>query len=126
MELLPDFASVLRWFQVAGLLSPREGTALNRRWGESAVARRSVEAIRGLREKIRTAENGTEVASEIYFKPQKPEEPLCSTSARCRNATREYESRSRAEVRSMRAALCGHEQEGHAPVVQHAAVRKSS
>jgi predicted RNA-binding Zn ribbon-like protein len=116
MELLPDFASVLRWLQVAGLLSPREGTALNRRWGESAVARRSVEVIRGLREKIRTAvlaweedgaverstihevnrlmaehpmctrlkENGTEVASEIYFKPQKPEDlfaPLAHAAA---------------------------------------------
>jgi hypothetical protein len=30
-----------------------------------------------------------------------------------------------ASVRSMRAALCGHEQEGHASLVQYAAVRKS-
>jgi predicted RNA-binding Zn ribbon-like protein len=53
MELLPDFAALLRWFQTARLLSPREVAALNRQWGQSATARSTVEAIRELREKLR-------------------------------------------------------------------------
>jgi len=52
-ELLPDFAGVLRWFQTAGLLGPRDAAGLERQWGQSAEARRTVEAIRGFREKLR-------------------------------------------------------------------------
>ena len=53
MELLPDFASLLGWFQTAGLLSPRDVEDLKRHWGQSAEARRTVEAMRGLRERLR-------------------------------------------------------------------------
>jgi predicted RNA-binding Zn ribbon-like protein len=53
MELLPDFASLLGWFQTAGLLSPRDVAGLKRHWGQSAEARRTVEAMRGLRERLR-------------------------------------------------------------------------
>src|SRR5215469_1506258 len=52
-ELLPDFAALLRWFQTAGLLSAHDAAGLGRQWGQSAEARRIVEAIRGFREKLR-------------------------------------------------------------------------
>ena len=54
MELLPDFAALLRWFQTAGLLSPRGVAALERQWGDAPRARRTVEGIRGFREKLRS------------------------------------------------------------------------
>jgi predicted RNA-binding Zn ribbon-like protein len=52
-ELLPDFDAVLRWFQTAGLLSARDAAVLGRQCGQSAEARRTVEAIRGFRERLR-------------------------------------------------------------------------
>ena len=54
MELLPDFDAVLRWFQAADLLSPSEADDLRSRWGNSAEARKATEAMRELREKLRT------------------------------------------------------------------------
>jgi predicted RNA-binding Zn ribbon-like protein len=53
MELLPDFSALLRWFQAAELLSPREVTNLRQRWGKSGRAQRTLEAVRELREKLR-------------------------------------------------------------------------
>ena len=53
MELVPDFPALLRWFQTARLLSPREVAALDRQWGQSATARSTVEAMRELREELR-------------------------------------------------------------------------
>jgi predicted RNA-binding Zn ribbon-like protein len=53
MELLPDFYALLRWFQAADLLSSRVVGGLRRQWGESTRARRTVEAMRGLRESLR-------------------------------------------------------------------------
>ena len=53
MELLPDFVALLRWFQSARLLSPRDVAGLKRHWGQSVEARRTVEAMRGLRERLR-------------------------------------------------------------------------
>lgn len=53
MELLPDFAALLRWFQTTGLLSPREMVGFERQWGEAPRARRTVEGIRGFREELR-------------------------------------------------------------------------
>ena len=50
MELLPDFAALLRWFQAAGLLSLREATHLEREWGQSKEAREVLEEARALRE----------------------------------------------------------------------------
>ncbi|HET8888700.1 MAG TPA: ABATE domain-containing protein [Candidatus Angelobacter sp.] len=53
MELLPDFGALLRWFQAAELLSARDVANLQQRWGKSARAQRTVEAVRELREKMR-------------------------------------------------------------------------
>jgi predicted RNA-binding Zn ribbon-like protein len=52
-ELLPDFAAVLGWFRVAGLLGPREASELRRQWGESDRARRTLDSLHQLREKLR-------------------------------------------------------------------------
>jgi predicted RNA-binding Zn ribbon-like protein len=52
-ELLPDFASLLRWFQTAGLISPRDVVAFKRQWNQSVEGRRTVEAMRRLRERLR-------------------------------------------------------------------------
>jgi predicted RNA-binding Zn ribbon-like protein len=53
MELLPDFSALLRWFQAADLLTTREVESLWQQWGESARTRRTVEAMRELRERLR-------------------------------------------------------------------------
>ena len=62
LELLPDFHAVLRWFQAAGLLTPRQRASLQEQWEDSARARRTVEVLRELREKLRNGaiawENG--------------------------------------------------------------------
>jgi predicted RNA-binding Zn ribbon-like protein len=52
-ELLPDFSALLRWFQAAELLSARDVANLQQKWGRSARAQRTVEAVRELREKLR-------------------------------------------------------------------------
>src|SRR5215467_8765801 len=52
-ELLPDFSALLRWFQAAGLLSPRETTRIRREWGLSSEARQTAEQARALREAVR-------------------------------------------------------------------------
>src|ERR1700757_1905088 len=53
LELLSDFSALLRWFQAAGLLDSREVADLQRRLGESAIARQTVEAMREFRERLR-------------------------------------------------------------------------
>jgi predicted RNA-binding Zn ribbon-like protein len=53
MELLPDFSALLRWFQAAELLSARDAANLQKKWGTSARAQRTVRAVRDLREKLR-------------------------------------------------------------------------
>ncbi len=53
MELLPDFSALLRWFQAAELLSARDVANLQKKWGKSARAQRTVRAVRDLREKLR-------------------------------------------------------------------------
>ena len=52
-ELLPDFSALLRWFQAADLLSPRETAKLKQNWGRSRRAQRALEALRNLRERLR-------------------------------------------------------------------------
>jgi predicted RNA-binding Zn ribbon-like protein len=52
-ELLPDFNALLRWFRAAGLLTSSDSRDLLQEWEDSGRARRAVEAIRGLREKLR-------------------------------------------------------------------------
>ncbi len=53
MELLPDFSGLLRWFQAARLLGSREAANLQQQWGQSVRARRALEAMRALRERLR-------------------------------------------------------------------------
>jgi predicted RNA-binding Zn ribbon-like protein len=53
MELLSDFRALLRWFQAAEVLNSRDAANLWRQWEESAQARRTVEAMRELREWLR-------------------------------------------------------------------------
>lgn len=53
LELLPDFEALLRWFHATGLLTSREMVNLRRQWGESDQARRTLEAVWELREKLR-------------------------------------------------------------------------
>jgi predicted RNA-binding Zn ribbon-like protein len=52
-ELLPDFESLVRWFESARLLTSSDATAMRRRWGESTRAWRTFEAALHLREKLR-------------------------------------------------------------------------
>jgi predicted RNA-binding Zn ribbon-like protein len=52
-ELLPDFSALLRWFQAAALLSSSDAACLQQEWGNSTRCRRTVEAMRELREKLR-------------------------------------------------------------------------
>ena len=53
LELLSDFSALLRWFLAAGLLNSRDAANLQRRSGESATARLTLEAVREFREKLR-------------------------------------------------------------------------
>jgi predicted RNA-binding Zn ribbon-like protein len=53
VELLPDFAALLRWFQAAGVVSSPDLAKLRQRWGNSASARQVVSAMRELRERLR-------------------------------------------------------------------------
>ena len=53
MELLPDFPSLLRWFQAASLLTSSEVANLQQQWGQTIRGRHVLEAIRALRERLR-------------------------------------------------------------------------
>jgi len=53
MELLPDFPTLLRWFQAASLLTSREVANFQQQWGQSIRARHLLEAMRALRERLR-------------------------------------------------------------------------
>jgi hypothetical protein len=53
VELLPDLAALLRWFQAAELLSPRKAASFLRQWSDSRRAHQVLEAIRELRERLR-------------------------------------------------------------------------
>ena len=52
-ELLPDFSTLLRWFQAVDLLNSREAAKLDQDWGHSSRAQRALEALRALRERLR-------------------------------------------------------------------------
>jgi predicted RNA-binding Zn ribbon-like protein len=52
-ELLPNFAAVLRWFRAASLIGPGEASELLRQWGETDRARRTLDSLHQLREKLR-------------------------------------------------------------------------
>ena len=53
VELLADFAALLRWFQAADLLNPQEFSRLQRTWRETAKAQKFTESMRNLRESLR-------------------------------------------------------------------------
>ena len=53
MELLPDFPTLLRWFQAASLLTSREVANFQQQWGQSIRARHLLEVMRALRERLR-------------------------------------------------------------------------
>jgi predicted RNA-binding Zn ribbon-like protein len=65
-ELLSDFSALLRWFQAAGLLSPREMASLQRQSGESATARRTLDAIRQFRERLRKEVLAWEGGADVH------------------------------------------------------------
>jgi len=65
-ELLSDFSALLRWFQAAGLLSPREMTSLQRQSGESATARRTLDAMRQFRERLRKEVLAWEGGADVH------------------------------------------------------------
>ena len=66
MELLSDFGALLRWFQTAGLLNSREMANLQRQSGESATARRTLEAMREFREKLRKQALAWEGGADVH------------------------------------------------------------
>jgi predicted RNA-binding Zn ribbon-like protein len=66
LELLPDFSALLRWFHAAGLLTLRQRASLQEKWGDSARARRTVEAVRELRERIRKEVAAREKGSVVH------------------------------------------------------------
>jgi predicted RNA-binding Zn ribbon-like protein len=53
IELLPDFASLLRWFQAVGLLTTDAATKIEDEWGRTARAEKTIEVMREFREKLR-------------------------------------------------------------------------
>jgi predicted RNA-binding Zn ribbon-like protein len=53
VELLADFRTLLGWFKAAGLLSSHQAVAVQRRWGNSGAARRTLRTLLNLREKLR-------------------------------------------------------------------------
>src|SRR5215472_17491100 len=55
IELLPDFNTVLRWFQAAGLLAGDEVTDLERGWAQSTLGCRVAKDMLSFREKLRQA-----------------------------------------------------------------------
>jgi hypothetical protein len=69
MELLPDFSALLRWFKASILVSSRQAAKLQQQWDESARARRVVESMQELRERLRKEilhwEHGGRVHSSI-------------------------------------------------------------
>ena len=65
-ELLPDFSALLRWCQAAGLLSSPEMANLQRQSGESTAARRTLEALREFREKLRNEILAWEDGADVH------------------------------------------------------------
>ncbi len=53
VELLPSFGALLRWLQAADVLSSAEAANLKQQWGDSARAKRTLQAIQELRERLR-------------------------------------------------------------------------
>src|SRR5215831_17706617 len=65
-ELLSDVNALLRWFRAAELLSACEFTTLHKHWENSPRARRTLEEILGLREKLRNAVLAWEAGGKLH------------------------------------------------------------
>jgi predicted RNA-binding Zn ribbon-like protein len=52
-ELLPDFASLVRWFRAAGILNEHQADELAKKWAKSTAGKRAVEQMREWRERLR-------------------------------------------------------------------------
>jgi len=67
VELLTDFQALLRWFKAVRLLTAGEGKELDSNWAASLRARHALQAMRELREKLRsqllTWEDGRPISS---------------------------------------------------------------
>ena len=66
-ELLPDFSALLRWYCAAGLMKQRQAAHLQQRWGRSAVARHTLEAMWEFREKLRKEALRWEDGGELHY-----------------------------------------------------------
>jgi predicted RNA-binding Zn ribbon-like protein len=66
MELLSDFAALLRWYQAADLLNSREAANLQQQWGQSVRARHALETMRALRERLRAEILAWEGGSAVH------------------------------------------------------------
>jgi predicted RNA-binding Zn ribbon-like protein len=66
VELLPDFSALLRWFRAAELLSARDVAKLQQEFGKSVRARRTVEAIRELREMLNKGILAWELSGAVH------------------------------------------------------------
>jgi len=66
MELLSDFGALLRWFQAARLLSSDAVTRLQQRPGESTASRRTLDAMRQFRERLRKEILAWEAGAEVH------------------------------------------------------------
>jgi hypothetical protein len=53
VEMLPDFSSLLQWFEVAGLLTSSKARTLGKRWDQSLKGKQALRSFRELRETLR-------------------------------------------------------------------------
>ena len=53
VELLPDFKALLEWFREANLLTSEEAVDMQKRWGHSSRAGKTMREVQELREKLR-------------------------------------------------------------------------
>jgi predicted RNA-binding Zn ribbon-like protein len=65
-ELLPDFGAFLRWFRAAGLLRSGEVAKIQKHWGKSERARRALELVRELRERLRNEVLAWEAGARVH------------------------------------------------------------
>ena len=66
VELLVDFAALLRWFAAANLLNSRQVNRLRREWAGLAAAHQVTQAMRELRERLRKAVLGWEQDGRVH------------------------------------------------------------
>jgi predicted RNA-binding Zn ribbon-like protein len=66
LELLPNFQALLRWFEAAGVLTSRNAAAMRQRWSKSVRARRTLENVLCLREKLRKEVLAWEAGATVH------------------------------------------------------------